>query len=210
MVIAIAMPRLSVALSFGQLDAAARHLAGYGRSVTAYTALEQESATVVIDLPNRQYFTLRWREQTNKLFDDTSARSNEQAIPENPTVQDLIALGGEEEMTDYAMQVKEQFDRSFMRSLEARARNVNQDSILSDIGPLFDKDFSLKDDDEENREEVTKTLLERTLLPPEIAIESIRVGNVEYTEGRVEIEVSPVGMSEFIVFILKDMSDEYV
>lgn len=57
---------------------------------------------------------------------------------------------------------------------------------------------------------MTKTLLERTLLPPEIAIESIRVGNTEYTEGRVEIEVSPVGISEFIVFILKDPSDEYV
>lgn len=212
MAIAVAMPRLSVALAFGQLDSAARHIAGYGRSVTSYTALEQESATVVVDLQNQQYFTLRWLEETNKLFDDSSADAQQDVLPENPTVEDLLALANEDSdtMSDYAIQVKAQFDRSFLRSLEARARNVNRDSVLADVGPLFDKEFKLDDDEEDDREEVVTSLLQRTALPTDIVIESVRVGSLDYTQGRVEIEVSPSGLNEFVVFTLRDASGDYV
>ncbi|MBX7255868.1 MAG: hypothetical protein K1Y02_05870 [Candidatus Hydrogenedentes bacterium] len=212
MAIAIAMPRLSVALAFGQLDSAARHVAGYGRSVTAYTALEQESATVVVDLQTQQYFTLRWLEETNKLFDDSGQENAEQALPADPTVEDLLALATEngDAMSDYALQVKAQFDRSFMRSLEARARTVNRNSILSDVGPLFDKEFKLDEDEEDDREEVVTSLLQRTVLPNDVVIESVRVGTVDYTQGQVEIEVTPAGLNEFVVFTLRDASGEYV
>ncbi len=219
MVIAVAVPRVTPVLTFGQLDSSARHIANYGLSLVSYCALKQEDVTFTYDFQTQQYYTLRWLDETNQLFDpnagklfgDTSeSGSTGNGAPLEITTDTLLQLGAQGQLTAEMQQVKAQFDRSFLRSLQAQARTASKNTgVLADVGPLFDKQFKLKDDENSNREEISSGLLDRTALPSNVVVESIRVGNTEYRDGQVEIEISPLGMNQFVVFTLKDSTGEY-
>lgn len=59
-IMAIVGPRMLPAILFSGLDGSARHLTGYGRSLLAYCAIEQQMVTFHVDLDNGEYWTERW------------------------------------------------------------------------------------------------------------------------------------------------------
>jgi len=79
---------------------------------------------------------------------------------------------------------------------------------MDEFGPLFEREFTL-DIEEEEEEEIVLPLLNRTKMPEEVQIESVVVGGTDYTKGVVEVDLSPLGLLEPVVFFVKDLDEEY-
>ncbi|MBM3290143.1 MAG: hypothetical protein FJY92_08340 [Candidatus Hydrogenedentes bacterium] len=233
LMLSIAMPKLMPAMLSSQLEGQARHIANYGRSAIAYSALHREPVTVRFDLARREYYCLRWSEDElglqsgmesaglsgiegkdraglsrdpNKQADGLSTGSPNSQM----TIQDLMATGTADDLEYQRDEVLYELDSMYQRSLLAQARNVPQESLLNDVDPLLKKKFSLETrEEEELREEIQDTLLEHARLPEEIVIESIMLGGELVSEGVVDIEIAPLGLSETVSFILRGDKDEY-
>jgi prepilin-type N-terminal cleavage/methylation domain-containing protein len=223
MILAVAIPRLMPAFLFSQLEGSARHVANYGRSAIAYAAMRHEDITIRFDLASGEYRALRWRDEYDDFFGDgdrpsqhnlsggsfsSSRYENDELLMRG--IEQVMALGNTGQASEEALRIQWQIDQSFRRSLKAQARNVKREGILSEIGPLFDKPFELDEEsEEENREEVTDPLLDAVVLPQGIVIDSIVVQGLEYKEGVVDIEISPLGLSESVIIYLRNEGEEY-
>jgi prepilin-type N-terminal cleavage/methylation domain-containing protein len=211
-VLTIAMPRLGPQLAFSRLEGAARHVASYGQSAVAHCALNEERITVQFELSHepQEYWCLRWPEPETSLFGEGLDGEEEQLSVLDQTeenVLEMVSMNREQELAELADDLRQRFDRLFRYQLEARTRNVTHDGFLADVGPDF-SEFDL-DLDAGEAEEVKTDLLARTTVPEGVVIESMRVGGVDYTDGVVEIDVTPVGLFETVEFRLRGEDDEY-
>ncbi len=231
LLMSIAMPRLMPAMLSSQLEGSARHIANFGRSAVAYSAMNHEPITVRFDLANREYYSLRWADEQyglesgmesaglsgiegkNRmgltLSEDKQSNGLSTGTTGDLPIKDLIATGTAEDLEANREEVQYELDRSFERSLIAQARSVPQQSLL-DTDDMLEKDFSLStEEDEEQREEVQDALLDHGYLPDEIVIESVMLSGELFSEGIVDIEITPIGLSESVAFILRGPKDEY-
>ncbi len=231
LILSIAMPQLMPALLSSQLEGSARHLANYGRSAIAYSALNHEPITVRFDLAKREYYSLKWSEDDLAINSSTKSGglsgiegkdsvglSTDQDKQANGlstgagaalTIQELIATGAVEDLELQREEVQLELDKAFQRSLLAQAKNVPRESLLGEFKPLFEKDFTLEVDGKEQRDEVQDALLDHGYLPDEILIESVLLGGEEISEGTVDVEVTPIGLSQSVSFFLKGPKGEY-
>ncbi len=210
--LSIALPRFAPMLAYSQLEGGARHVASYGQSAIAHCALYEERITVKFELSHepQQYWCLRWPEPETSLFGEGLGGEEAQRSVLDQTeegVLEMVAMNQEQELAELADDMRQRFDRLFRYQLEARTRNVKHDGFLADVGPDF-SEFEL-DPDAEEVEEVKTDLLARVTVPKGVVIESIRVGGVDYAEGLVEIDVTPVGLYETVEFRLRGEDDEY-
>ena len=105
--------------------------------------------------------------------------------------------------------MRQRFERFSYMSMEARSRNVKLDGILSDIGPLFENEFTL-DDEEDAKREIKTDLLSRTRLPRGVYIESVHIGNTKYERGTAEVDVTPLGLTKPVrIYVANEQSDYY-
>ncbi|NUM56448.1 MAG: prepilin-type N-terminal cleavage/methylation domain-containing protein [Candidatus Hydrogenedentes bacterium] len=232
LVLSIAMPSLMPAMLSSQLEGSARHLANYGRSVIAYSALNHEPVTVRVDLANGEYYCLKWSEEDLAIQSGLQSAGlsgiegkNDMGLTRDPnkqadglstgtgsemTIQELMSVGTPEDLEFQRDEVQYELDQIFQRSLIAQARNVPTESVVSDVDPLLQKEFSLTlEGKEEQREEVQDALIEHGYLPPDIVIESILLNGQEVSEGPIDIEVTPIGLSQSVSFFLRGAKDEY-
>ena len=229
----IALPQLMPAIVMSRLEGAARHVAGYGRSAMAQATLLRETIVVKVDLTNQEYWTIRRKDKAESIFeeDEKDKTDNEQktkgkrgSSQKQPTTGDarngefLNLLGytasendgtawGESAMTGADL-MRQKFDRFTRAQMLVRSRQVKRGGILDEIGPLFDKKFSL-DDEKETEEEVTDPLLARTSLPEGIKIESVSMAGNSHANGEVEIEITPLGLLEPVTFYIKGEDQAY-
>ncbi len=210
LIMGLAVPSLLPAFAFSELEGAARHLSSFGRSAAAYAGFNGEYITVKVDLDAGEYWAVTLQDTTHDLFEDDEPETE---VDEQTALAALVASqtdGGTGGVTEEAMMMEQRFERFFRRTLEAQAKNVQHDgSLFDDIGPLFDEEFSLRDEDEEDDREVKDVLMHRTKLPKDVIVESMLVGNVEHTTGIVEIEVSPLGLTDTVTFYLLRGEDRY-
>lgn len=229
--LSIAMPSLLPAMLSSQLEGSARHLANYGRSVVAYSALNHEPVTVRIDLANGEYYCLNWSEEDLAIRSGMESAGlsgiegkNSMGLTRDPnkqanglstgktgqmTVQELLSQGTPEDLEFERDAVQYELDMVFHRSLIAQARNVPTQSLL-DVNPLLEQDFSLTlEGKQEQREEVQDALIGHSRVPDDVVIESILLGGEEIAEGVVDIEVTPIGLSQTVSFFLKSARGEY-
>ncbi|MBN2310639.1 MAG: type II secretion system protein [Candidatus Hydrogenedentes bacterium] len=211
-VMSVALPQLLPLLAYSRLEGAARHTASYGRSAMAQSALDRETIIVRFDLdaePNR-YWAVRRVETEGGLFDDEEDDDEAEKDVLDVTEEyaaEILGAGREEELAQMNAEIEERFNRFFRLGVEARARNVEQDGFLADVGPDF-KEFRLDDDEEDEYEEVEGFLLGRVVLPEDVIIESVRIGTTDHTSGLVEVEVTPLGLFESVAICLKEREDE--
>ena len=104
--------------------------------------------------------------------------------------------------------MRDRFEQFVRAQLASRAKQVEHEGILDEIGPLFDKPFSL-DNEDDAWEEVKEPLLERTQLPDGVVLESLWVGGKEHSGGQVEIELTALGLAEPVVFHLTNEDGDY-
>lgn len=216
LMLAIAMPQLMPAFMFSQHEGAARRLANYGRSAIAYSAMHREPITVRFDLANGEYWCLRWNQDaldgsiTGDFFDDDDDEKARTTGKETEMdIEELMAVGTVEEIEQQSVEVLHELNRAFQRSLEAQARNVPRDSILGEFDPLFDEQFSLDAKAEEQREEISDSLLDHGRFPEDIRLESILLNGEEIFEGIVDIEVTPLGLNQSVSFFIKGPREQY-
>ncbi len=209
MVMGLAVPALLPAFAFSELEGAARHVSSFGRSAAAYAGFNGEYITVNVDLDAGEYWAVTVLDTTQSLLDEEP----ETEVDEQTALAALVASQNEGEggaMSEEALMMDQRFEHFFRRTLEAQAKNVHQDgSLFEDIEPLFEEKFTLRDEDEENDREITDSLLQRTRLPKDVVFESMLVGNVKHTTGVVEIEVSPLGLTDTVTFFLLQDEDRY-
>ncbi|HOJ34847.1 MAG TPA: prepilin-type N-terminal cleavage/methylation domain-containing protein [Candidatus Hydrogenedentes bacterium] len=199
LILALGLPRLIPAIVFGELEGAARHLAGYGRALMAHCALTHEEATFHIDLDAGEYWSTRW------IYPgETDLQENAEGLNSDTPLQ-----GSAEELAWRAEQMAQRFERFATLAMQARSRNVKRDSIFDDRGPLFEKQFDLNWEEDKSQEEIKTDLLERTRLPQGVKFKSVHVGVTEYTSGQVEATVTPLGLAETLQFELESKDDVY-
>jgi type II secretory pathway pseudopilin PulG len=222
MISAIVLPELFPVIAFSRAEGAARHLAGYGKSAMAHTALLREAITIKFDIGKGEYWAIRQAGGGNDLFSDDEAAaaegmkdpgdSSKKSDAKSGDTLDLMGknrgagggIGGDPEVDPF----RDRFERFARVQLEARARKLNKDGILSDVGPLFDKPFKLDDKEDENQE-LKDPLLTRTILPDGVTIDGIRVGGSDHSSGEVDVEFSATGLDEPVVFYVKSEDAEY-
>jgi prepilin-type N-terminal cleavage/methylation domain-containing protein len=206
LILSVAMPRLLPAVLFGELRGAANHLTGYGRALFAYAALEGETYTFTVDVDEGEYWTVRWLVEEGP--GDAAGPAYGAASPFDAYAREP-APGSEEALEAEAAEMEEQFRRFMELSLQAQARNVPSEGILDETQPLFEDDFDLEWDDQESAQEVRTDLLTRTRLPRGVEFESVYVGGVPQAGERVEVDVSPLGLSQEVVFVITRDDDAY-
>ncbi len=233
---AISVPQLMPTILLSRLDGAARHVAGYGRAAMAQATLMRETIIVKLDLTNQEYWAVRRVEKAASIFDEESKDGKNKAATDkkkkkrrdtsrkqtggndgrNDDFLNLLGYGRSEKdsvtsdengMTEADL-MRNKFDRFVQTQMLARSKQVKRGGILDEIGPLFDKKFSLEDE-KETEEEVTDPLLSRTSLPDGVVIESVHVGGASYTKGEVTIEITALGLSQQVTFYLKGEDESY-
>jgi hypothetical protein len=174
----------------------------------------------------QQYWTVRWPD-TMKQFglseDGEEQEKKAQAmkvveeVMQNPddlqlqeeAMKKLEQLGQNQEEI-LALAVQEKFERMARMAVMARARNVKHDGIMDEFGPLFDEEFTLDDEEGDKEEEVKDDLLARTRILEGVEIESMVVEGSTHSRGEVEIDVTPLGMSDRVRFFLKNDAGDYL
>lgn len=228
LILAIAVPQMLPSIMYGRLEGGARHLASYGKAAMAHAAMTQENLVIMVDLSpkddkRQEYWTVRVVEESDKLqdeedrlftggeFDDapqTSGPENTQTFQERYL--SMMEKGSSEEVLEQARLFQARFDRFAAASLRSRTKHVKHDGILSELEPLFEKEFTLDDEEDDKQDNEVKTaLLERTPLPDGVIIESVKIGNTTVSGELIEIEVTPLGLFEPVEFYLKSEDDEY-
>lgn len=190
LILALGLPSLVPAIAFGELEGSARHLAGYGRALMAHCAFTHEPVTFRVDLDAGEYWAMRW-----VYAQETDAASVDGGF-QTPV------SGTDADLAWRAQEMADRFQRFTTLAMQARARGVKKDGILSDLEPLFEKEFDLEWDEAQNEEEIKTELLLRTRLPKDVRLESVRIGVTEYTSGVAETVVTALGLSETVQFVL--------
>ncbi len=202
--LAVAMPRLWPAIAYGEHEGAARRLANYGRAAIAESAMYREQYTVNIDLETQEYWTVRWPHWSAGFRDwdeeDELERSFQSA--------EAMHMSEEEMHARQSEIMREQMERFARMSTQNRMRNVKREGILDRIGPLFDSEFRLNDEEEE-AEEVKSHLLARSRMREGLVIDSVRVSGTNHTSGLVEIDVAPSGLSDNVMLYIRNPDNEF-
>lgn len=197
MIVAVAMPQLLPLLSFSTHEGAARRLAGYGRTAMGHAALTHETVIVVVDLVNQEY----WSEQNH--FVETLLAT------QAPTFGDAPA--------DEAEEMHQRFEDMAMQALIARANRVPRSEATDPFGSAQSSfndrsgraPLDLQPKRELEREEMGEQLLQRVRVPDGVYIESVVIGEEEFFDGVLEIELSPLGLEGTIEFVLVNDEAEY-
>lgn len=216
LVLALALPRFVPMVAFSELEGSARRIAGYGRSLVAHCAMVREPVTFRVDMDAGEYWSVRWlpEEEEGDLFDDKPLFDDEASGSRGRTRADAGSdayLSPAEEEAARGEELALQFDRFVKMAVEAKARNVPREGILDDLGPLFDKEFKLDEDEEDSLEELKTDLLARGVLPEGVRFARIEVGVREFLSGSVEVDVTPLGLAEPVEFTLESArGDRYV
>ena len=218
MIAAVSVPYFLPVLIYSTHEGAARHLANYGRSAIAHTTLDKETITVIIDLDNQEYWSERLPQPDPEEDPEKEFLEDEQRFPEDDM--DLYRQAteelqrpederrdeeGDELLKEQTSRMASQFNTRARQALTARAQRVVHDrqGILQDIGDLFEEDFRLdKHGEKIIPEEITDPLLTRTRVPQGVYIEYVQLGDLQYTEGIVEIELTPLGLGSDVEFSL--------
>lgn len=206
LILSVALPRLMPAVLFGELRGAANHLTGYGRALFAQAALEGETYTFTIDLREGEYWTTRWlveEQNAETPLEDPAADPYTAAYPYEP------AASSEEALEADAREMEEQFRRFMELSLQAQARNVPREGLLDETEPLFEEEFDLEWDDQESLQEVRADLLARTKLPRGVTVEAVYLGGVPQGGERVDVDVTPLGLAQEVVFVVARDDDAF-
>lgn len=219
----IAIPQLAPVIAFTSHEGAARHLAGYGRSAMGHAALMHETLTVKIDLKKQEYWAERLPAPV--IEDEDDKASEDDGLPDDELdllfgAQQALKADGEglsrqdaeanEKLVGKQTEVMQQsFARMARQALIIRAARVVHDESRS--GNDFElPEFELrKEEDELEPEEVTNPLLARTRLDREIFIESIKIGTEVHTSGIVEVEISALGLSAPVTFVVGSEEGDY-
>lgn len=218
---ALALPELMPTLVFSRFDGSARHLAAYGRGAMAHACLLREPISVYFDFEKREYWSERWvdaeeraqeengQEQESSFFSGGSMFSKFGADDTNDEASDRSSSDSDEDQvyTDTDA-VRDRFDRFVRRQLEARAKLVNHEGFLDEIGPLFEKKFTLKDEPEGEWEELFDPVLERSQLAEDVEMVRVFVGSSSFSSGRAEVKLTEVGLEEPVLIHLRS-GDEY-
>ncbi|MCC6142198.1 MAG: prepilin-type N-terminal cleavage/methylation domain-containing protein [Candidatus Hydrogenedentes bacterium] len=108
-------------------------------------------------------------------------------------------------------QLASKFDMMQRRSLEARAKNVKHESFLEEIGPLFDEEdkFVLDESNQPVEVLVDDPILASGTFEEGVRLIEVNIAGEPYTEGEVEIEVSPIGLMEKVGFYFVNDAEEY-
>ncbi len=216
---AIAIPRLWPAIAFGEHEGAARRIANYGRAAIAEAAMMQERYTIKIDLDEQEYWAVRWPgfsaglEEAEGEMRDAAREAMRDPAAQGRDLQSLSSSQGQmgpaeqEEMMEQSERMHEQMERFARLSTQGRLENVKTDSMLAGIGDFFDE-FRL-DDEEDDTEEIRSGFLARTRLPQNVVIDSVRIAGSNRSSGIVEVDVSPMGLAEPVVFYVRNPHEEY-
>ena len=46
-------------------------------------------------------------------------------------------------------------------------------------------------------------------MPENIKIESVTFGETEHKKGDVEVDISPIGLSDYVIFVILDEDEQY-
>ena len=206
---AVTMPQLIPIMAFGRLEGSVRHLSGFGLSAMARSCLMREVITVKFDLKKQEYWAVRINTVSSSIFDedeDDGGMDDDEFLnllgsAEEPDEQDVAAGAG---------LVRDRFEQFVRIQMMARAQQVDHSGILDEIGPLFEGEEFTLDDTEEEEEEIFDPLLERTQLPEGVEIELVRIGSSNNSSGLVEVELSPLGLYEPVVFHVKNEDGDYL
>ncbi len=217
LILAIGLPNLLPVIATSRGEGAARHLAGYGRALANYAGHSDEQLTFWVDLDAGTYWTVRLKQEDNSLFDDEPLFEDKKLFddsgPYASASASLEAWGSTAAGTGKTMTQAEQMDALFERftrsSLESRARNVPKPDLAPGEKPLFEKEFSLDWNEDDAYEDVPDDLLARTQLPEGTRFSRVQVGNRTYTSGKVDVPVTPLGLSESIIFFLDSGKHTY-
>lgn len=234
---AVAFPRFLPILAFSQLEGSGRHLANYGRGVIAQAALMRDDVTFYFDMDKQQFWCTRWiypdplsgegegeyggegeveQDQLALLnqFQAGGGFSAEEISEMLLTGQgagiDGMPEGFDQELAD--KQMGDRFDRMARRALESRAKNVIQDdSFMDEIGPLFDKKFSLDGNEEEEpyEEEILDPTLRRAEMPIDVTVTDIYINGERFKKGLVDIPIGPLGLLDDVVFYLQNEDGDF-
>jgi len=226
---ALALPELMPTLVFSRFDGAARHLAAYGRGAIAHACLLRQPVTVIFDLETQQYWTEQWVEPEveeegfgpdGELFEDNAffskndrdskdTKDSKDNTKSNTRSTSASGTGTSEiEFLD-SDPIRDKFDGFVRRQLKARAKLVKNEGFLDEIGPLFEKEFTLEDEPEGEWQELADPVLERTELPEDVVIERIFIGSQSYSGGRVKVELSEVGLEQPLTIYVRS-GDDYM
>lgn len=218
MMVAIAMPQLLPAISASNLEGAARHLAAYGQAAVAEAALGREVVTAKFDLGKGEYWVEHIVVKKNSLFEEEDEENQDgEATGGGPdNFMDVILNAGGEESKQDPEEVRksvdalsEQFEQLVRSRLERRARLVEHEGMLAEIDPMAEvRDFSL-DEEEEEVEEIAGSLLERTVFPEGVEIESMEVDGQQHSSGEVSVEIEPLGLAQPVTFYLTNEDKDY-
>ena len=109
------------------------------------------------------------------------------------------------------MALDDEFDTFHRKRLEARAANViPPEGIMDAMGPLFgeEDDFDL-DEAEPEEVEVKGPVLRRHFMPADVRISSVSVDGEREARGVVEIEVSALGLAQYVEVELVSVDGEW-
>lgn len=228
LVAAIAFPQLAPLLIFSELDAESRRLAHYGAGVIAEASMFGTDVTVYIDLDNQEYYAVRLvypepseglEESIDQLgiFSDFRSSNDYSAAD----ISEMLSAGsqGDQRLTsklpegfdpaEADTQMYDKFNARHRQLLYTRAQNVKQDeSFLSEIGPLFESEFSLSWE-EPQEEELADPILQRHKMPQGIWIDGVGGEGGMSSSGVAEIHVSPLGLSDQAVMYLRNEDGDY-
>jgi prepilin-type N-terminal cleavage/methylation domain-containing protein len=222
MIASVSVPRLLPLITLTEHQNEARHLVGFGRASMAHASMAHENIVVRIDLDNQRYWVEMQPdvyEEPEGIEDDPYAEDDDW-MPEDKSelraASQTILMGNdvEQEFSDGDDQTKilerqrenmgKEFSSMTLNSLFARAKRVRHED-----DDLFGRDELVEDDlyeDEYDGEPGTNPV-DNDLLMPHVVIESVfidsvYVGEEEYTKGIVDIELSPLGLETGVAMVL--------
>jgi len=224
----VAFPQLLPLLIFSELDGEARRLSNYGSGVIAEASLFGTDLTVYIDLDNQEYYTVRMvypepEEDAEASVDQlgmfSEFRATSKFSPSDISEMLTASSSGDQRLSSKLpegfdpaaadTQMYDKFNTRYRQILYARAKNVKQDEgFLSEIGPLFDKEFSLSLA-EPYEEELSDPILQKYRMPEGIRIESVAQSGGSASSGVVAISVSPLGLTDSVVVYLNNDDGDY-
>lgn len=218
---AVAFPYLLPAIAFSDLEGTARHLSNYGRSAVAYAALMREEITLKVDLDKQEYWCVHFVNDgsgadldmgdmdasngPHKLFSDDMFGGSDKG---KDSASGSATASAAAALEDQSLEMERSFEQFVRASLQARAKNAQKESILDEIGPLFDKEFTL-DDEEDTEEEIVEPLLLRTGVRDGVQIEEVKLGSESHSKGVVDIGITSMGLTDPVVFYLVNESKRY-
>lgn len=227
----IAVPYLFPLLTTSQLEAEARKLANFGRAVMSTSSIMGEEFYVEIDLDNQRYYCLRVtypksEEGESDLLAKIDEKVSNGATPEEIT--GLLASGVNAnnlssqpkatgssqnqgiDTQSLSQQLNDKFEKMVRKRLIDQAKNVkHKDSLLEEIGSLFDENDVNLFGVEPVIEEVNDPGLSPMSVSEDVWIESVFIGGKKFSKGIVEVSVSSLGLTEVVSFYLRNSEGEY-